>query len=715
MKFKASYFSVSGTLVKENLRRFWAIPVIGFLIYFLSGVFPILMSYSHLNDMSSYIEMCLNNKQPFYMIAHLLIPIITAVIIFRYLQHTSSVTAFHAMPFTRMKLYNSSLISGLIMILTPIIANGLLLLCIAKPAYQMWTYDADLMSLSTDVSGLIDVFARADILTWMGESIVIVLVIYAISVFAGMVTGNSVMHLAMAFGFNFLVPALYGVFILYCNYLYGFDYSGNWSETMLGSSPYLQVFTHGGEFAIGLIIYYLLNALVLFILSAVLYQKRKLEKASDAFVFKFMVPIISYLVAFFGMSLFGFYFSVLGGGEPYFYAGLIAGAVVFFVLGRMIVLKTPRIFNAKSVKSFAVYAVIAAVFVTSIMCDLTGFEDRIPNADKVKGAAGGKFVGEESGTRYYSELYLGGSGMHLIQSFTYTSEENITALVQLHQDILKNRAAFEVYNGRMSYLKFSYDTGSLLPMQRAYSVPTTFLVSNAQCKQLFEGKEFKQYYSLNNLNYTRMISINFNDPLTASNTITVSNQNELKELMACMEQDFQERTYEQQVDVTHMYANATLNYKMKDERGKTKDSNMYMEIKQSDKNTLKWLEEHGYSEQFLLTADQVESITVYKYDYQEQQNESYDMATMDQKAATIAESNVKYGIEEEGFTITDPEQIQLILDNYMQNATDYNHYYYAYANLKPGVFADGRDGGYQSDETMYFNDDNLPDFLKSVF
>ncbi|MDD3350586.1 MAG: hypothetical protein PHC40_07045, partial [Eubacteriales bacterium] len=74
MNSKASYFSISLPLIKENMRRFWAIPVIAFLVYFLSGVFPVLMTYDKINNIASYIEMSLKNQQPFYMMAHLLVP-----------------------------------------------------------------------------------------------------------------------------------------------------------------------------------------------------------------------------------------------------------------------------------------------------------------------------------------------------------------------------------------------------------------------------------------------------------------------------------------------------------------------------------------------------------------------------------------------------------------------------------------------------------------
>ncbi len=180
MKFRASYFSISIPLIKENLRRFWAIPAIGFLAYFLSGVFPILMSYSNINNMYYYIEMCLTNKQPFFMAIHLMLPIITAVIVYRYLQSPSSVTSMHAMPFTRAQLFNSGLLSGLILILLPLLGNELIFQLIAKPTYDYYMYE-DYKKMIGLMDNAVDIFTRSNVLEWFWQSLLIVLVIYAIS------------------------------------------------------------------------------------------------------------------------------------------------------------------------------------------------------------------------------------------------------------------------------------------------------------------------------------------------------------------------------------------------------------------------------------------------------------------------------------------------------------------------------------------------------
>ncbi|MFA7660232.1 MAG: hypothetical protein WCX60_03440, partial [Anaerovoracaceae bacterium] len=258
MRSKASYFSISMPLVRENMRRFWAIPVLAFLVYFLSGVFPILMSYKDLSRMASYIEMSLHNMQPFFMGAHLIVPVITAVLLYGYLQKVSSVAVMHSMPFTRSKLFNSGFVSGLILISTPILMNGIILLLLSKPTYRQWGY-AENLTIST-----VNVFSSGEVLNWMGTSILIVLVLFSVAVFTGIVTGNNLMHLLTSYFFIFLIPLLYAVFNFYFQeFLYGFDLSGNWLDICLSISPYTGILQSGGYFGTIAVLYYIGTILVM--------------------------------------------------------------------------------------------------------------------------------------------------------------------------------------------------------------------------------------------------------------------------------------------------------------------------------------------------------------------------------------------------------------------------------------------------------------------
>ena len=286
------------------------------------------MSYKDLAPMASYIQMSLHNMQPFFMGAHLLVPVITAVLLFRYLQNVSSVAVMHSLPFTRSKLFNSGFVSGLILVSLPVLLNGVILLLLSKPTYRQWGYGENL-TISTE-----NVFARAEVLNWMGTSLLIVLVLFSVAVFTGIVTGNNLMHLLTSYFFIFLIPLLYAVFNFYFQeFLYGFDLSGNWMDICLSIFPYTGILSNGGYFSAAEVIYYIGTILLMTVVSAFLYNKRKLERASDSLTFGFMKPIICYIIAFLGMTMLGFYFQVLGEARFYMYAGFAAGTVIFFIIG----------------------------------------------------------------------------------------------------------------------------------------------------------------------------------------------------------------------------------------------------------------------------------------------------------------------------------------------------------------------------------------------
>ena len=198
----------------------------------------------------------------------------------------------------------------------------------------------------------------------------IVFVLFSVAVFAAIVTGNNLMHLMTSYFFIFLIPLLYAVFNVYFQlYLFGFDLSGNWMDICLSISPYTAIINGRGYFSTYEVLYYIGTIFAMLVISAVLYNKRKLERASDSLAFGFMKPVICYIIAFLGMTMLGFYFQELGEERIYLYAGFAAGTVIFFIIGQMIVMKTARVFNKEGLKSFAVYALIAIVFLAGLNLD----------------------------------------------------------------------------------------------------------------------------------------------------------------------------------------------------------------------------------------------------------------------------------------------------------------------------------------------------------
>lgn len=734
MKLKASYFSISKPLILENLRRFWALPALAFLVYFLSGVFPVLMSYSRLNNMASYIDMSLKNQQPFYMFAHLIFPIVAAVVIFRYLQGISSVSVMHSMPFTRTKLYNSGFISGLILIVSPILLNGLILLAISKPVYKMYGTESGMMINE------VNVFARADILNWIWVSILIAVVIYAVSVFAGIVTGNALMHFATAIWFNFLIPALYAVFIAYfSHFLYGFDTTGNWVEFGMKISPYLSVLQNQGHLGLYSTIYYLISAIVLFVITGFLYRKRNLEHATDSLAFGFMEPIICYLIAFLGMTLLGFYFQVLGKSEFYMYGGLAAGTLIFFIIGQMIVKKTPRVYNMRSLKSLGIYALIAIVFILGLRFDFTGFEKRVPSPSKVQ-----SMIFSDDFMRDYNNYYYNSSGYKLYKGdekgIRFNDPKNIEAAINLHKmmagDEERLQGLTDFYVGAVS---LSYNPDSVLPQSRLYRLDYVTFSKSPDFKQIYESKEYKNFFAPSNLNYEKLDSILVNNDKPNMEPVEIKKASDLEEFMACLDKDFKAQTFEDRVDLKHGYANASINFRYKDSSSDTPErllnNSVAFKITESYTNTIQWLESKGYGERFKDNAADIEYIEIYHYVQSGDQDSNLNPSVSEYSytgngvMGMVGTSKVS-NVELPTMKITDPDQIKQILERYETSNINYSDYYYgtifykgnalnqqnygsSYAKEmgeKYGVDYATSESGYPM-VSIYFNEGNIPDFV----
>lgn len=460
MKFKAycsNFFSVP--LAMENMKRFWAIGVVGLLVYLLSGVFPLILSY---DDIQPYmIESMLNNHNPGYMAAHLFLAISSAVAVFRYLQTTGSTSVMHAMPFSRKGLYLSSYWSGLKLAYLPAFLNGLVLLLLKTTVMQ--TVYVDNLPIQTNI------YTAAAVLGWMAEVLVIITFMYSIAVFAGMVTGSAILHALTAVGFNFLLTALYGTFLGYSEiYFFGFTYNQLITEITLKLSPYTNVFQREGVVQPKAWLVYMAAAVIISVGTYFIYRKRPLEKATDSTVFRFMEYFISFLIVFFGSSLIGMVFHEY----DYGYAGYVFGGILGFMVGQMIVKKTMKIFDLENLKVFVVFAGIMAVIVTGFSMDALGYERRVPNPD---------FVATATISSY--DLTPGN-----IPS-AFSEKDNIQWTLDFHQSVIDGRAEYRDYQGAGFNVTLTYELASGRQMSRRYALPYVAIMDSDALRQLYESTE----------------------------------------------------------------------------------------------------------------------------------------------------------------------------------------------------------------------------------
>lgn len=699
MKLKASYsdqtpMGISLPLLMENLRRFWAIPVLAFLAYFFSVAFPILMSYGQLNQLSDYIRSSLANQQPFYMAVHLMIPVIAAVSVFRYLQGSSSVAVFHAMPFSRARLLHTNAISGLILILLPILANGLILLLIAKPALINYQ--------STILAERIDVFTRVAVLGWIWQSIVIVLFVYAISLFAGLVTGNPLMHFLSAIGFNFLVPGLYAVFTYYfTTYLFGFTSGEAWSKQLTSFSPYLKIFEGPLSWQITLV--YLLVVAVLYGITLFLYHRRRLERAGDPYVFQAMNLFMTYLIGFLGMSFLGVYFTVFGKAWYYQYAGYLAGILLFFVIGQMIIQKTPRVFHLYTLKHLGIYTLLAVVFLAGLEWDLTGFETRIPATEKIQRA---------KMTAYFNY------SMETNQEFKgYEDPENIQAIRSFHQQVLEEKSLLEANAKRMDYsektvsvpLSYQMENGGI--SDRIYVVPFAMIRDSQVLKQVYESREYKdhhliQQFAQKDFRYFRLYSAT-----GLPFSVELTSQQQKDSFLEAMKKDLVQQSYDSMTSLRFPYATADLWYSTRDQAGRLQENVINIPIRSDFQNTLAWIRNAGYEEDLTLKPEELRYITVTKTSNDTNyQPGSVVPETIDKEMAMGFDPGNLSKIPQQTknlMVITDPGSMEEIMSKVDMEALDYRNQY-----MVTIVHQRGREYGVQSG---FLNDPEIPSQVKEYF
>ena len=98
MKSKISFFSVSPAIIREDFRRFWAIPVLAFIGYFLFGLLPIIVNYGLITKnggenamvVGQLVDAMLSGRNPFLIVNMAWVPILSGLLIFSYLHRTGS-------------------------------------------------------------------------------------------------------------------------------------------------------------------------------------------------------------------------------------------------------------------------------------------------------------------------------------------------------------------------------------------------------------------------------------------------------------------------------------------------------------------------------------------------------------------------------------------------------------------------------------------------
>lgn len=434
-------FSVSPALIRENFKLCWYVPALAFLLYFFAGIFPIILNLSDMGSIARYVNNSLNNYNVIYPIYMAGIPLVAAMLMMSFFHKPAKALALHAQPYSRSKLFNSHVVSGWLMCIIPVVLTALLYLVFMRETLIYSTSELVMDSLFVTGEPVADshnIYTFGAVMSWLASSIGIITFFYGMYIMAGSLTGNSAMHLLLSGLFFIIVPALLLIVSTYCeSYIEGFVSLPEWvSDVMRCFNPLIMMITSGMETIVTAktTLTYLVLGLVFIAAGGAAYRLAKLEKVGDSMIFRPVEEIITYLVVFVGMTVFGFFFqSFKSDSKAFLIIGMVAGTLITFFITKVIIARSVKIFNMKNLKSLGVYVVIAALFTAFTVFDITGISKRLPKLDQVESVSC-----EYMFAGYEMDSFASSSFQGLSDIGKLSSPYVINKVYELHKYVIEN-------------------------------------------------------------------------------------------------------------------------------------------------------------------------------------------------------------------------------------------------------------------------------------
>ena len=196
-----------------------------------------------------------------------------------------------------------------------------------------------------------------------------------------------------------------------------------------------------------------------------LYRKRALETAGDFIAYSAVKPVVLILFTLGMGGVFQLCADIFGLEMQYVF--LAAGLVVGYYAGRMLLMRTTRVFQPKAVLGIVSIGAVLVASLVLVKVDAFCIIRRVPNANQIETV---EF------TDVYSFNFPG-------NTLEVTDAEGIETLREIHQDLIDNREDSSIYTSSF-LVRYTLTDGSTL--ERYYDNVT----ADSRAGQLLEG-----YYS----------------------------------------------------------------------------------------------------------------------------------------------------------------------------------------------------------------------------
>lgn len=212
--------------------------------------------------------------------------------------------------------------------------------------------------------------------------------------------------------------------------------------------------------------------IILGAIGLLLYRKRNLEVAGDFIAVKFLEPVFLVLFSLAVGAVLQMTESLFIGTDGYLF--LFVGIAIGFYLGRMLLLRTTRVFQLKSFFTLASLVGLLLTSIDFIGLDVLGIISWVPEAEEVKRIA--------VGSGYYHSSSENVYGDH----FFYTdTPEDIDIFLDVHQGLLEN---WKDENTLLTHAGEAIIVETTIPNDWEYSSRIDFIY------EMKDGRTVHRYY-----------------------------------------------------------------------------------------------------------------------------------------------------------------------------------------------------------------------------
>ena len=463
---KSSRLSFNTSIAQNTLRRCWPLwaAYLGFLL--VTFPLPLLSEIRTARGRSgvSLLYVCreqIAQMAVFQALAGMAVAVLTVMLLFGYLYNSRGNTLMNSLPIRRESLFLTLYLTGLIpMLLCELLVMGLTILLTA--AYDIGT---------------------VWFLRWFACAALGLLAFYGFALFCAMLTGNILVLPAVYVVLNLTVIGFETcIRELLSNLVYGMTPGAlrlSFLSPPVKISDDLKVVTSYPETVrmegLGTLAVYAAVGVMFALLALLLYRKRRMESVSDFVAIPVLKPVFRVCMGFGGAFLFAavifenfFQNSVSGSAAAWVMAVLLViGACLGWLIAEMMIRRTVRAFPLPR-KGLALICLICVLTVIAAETDVTGFEKRVPDPDKVD---------------------------HV--EFCYDSEfsdpENIRLVTELHRELVRDK---QIYDSKSEdYMRLGEKAYRLnaqgeqeADLWMDYWVPISYVMQN--------GRELQRVYTI---------------------------------------------------------------------------------------------------------------------------------------------------------------------------------------------------------------------------